>query len=129
MKLNNHKKVNKINKEFDPIRHWYLLLLVIFIIFCITVVYGFYSFFYIKSEISLIESESKNNIQNSTSTEYLEKSRSNTKFLIDINNLNKTLDEYTKKEVEYNRLIKSAVKAPVNISTSTASTTVATSTQ
>lgn len=127
MKLSNTKK---INKAFDPKRHWYQLILVIFIIFISIVIYALYSFFYIKNQISLIELESKNNAQNTNSAEFLEKSRNNNKFLKDINNLNKILDEFAKKEVEYNRLINSGVKVVVNISTTTtASSTVATSTQ
>jgi hypothetical protein len=127
MKLNNTKK---INKAFDPIRHWYQLLFVVFTIFTSIVVYGFYSFFYIKNEILAIELESKNNVQNANSPEFLEKSQNNNKFLKDINNLNKILDEFEKKEIEYNRLINSEVKVIVNISTTTsASSTVATSTQ
>lgn len=126
MKLNKNKKENK---EFDPTHHWYLLLIIVCVIFTLVVAYAFYSFFYIKGEIALIEIESKNNVQNSTSTDYLEKSRNNSKFLKDINNLNKTLDEYEKKEKEYNRLINNAVKVVVNTATSTASTTVATSTR
>lgn len=125
MKINNTKK---INKEFDPTYHWYLLLLIVSVIFILVISYGVYSFFYIKNEISLIEIESKNNIQNSTSTDFIEKSRNNTKFLRDINNLNKTLDDFSKREVEYNRLMNSVEKVIVNSSTSTASTTVATST-
>ena len=127
MKLNNTKK---INKAFDPIRHWYQSLIVMFIIFVSIAIYGFYSFFYIKNEILLIELESKNNVQNSNSAEFLEKTRSNTKFLKDINNLNKILTEFEKKEIEYYRLINSGVKAVVSISTTTAtSSNVATSTQ
>jgi uncharacterized membrane protein YcgQ (UPF0703/DUF1980 family) len=86
-----------------------------------------YSFFYIKNEIVLIDLEAQNSTQNSTSTEVLEKSRSNSKFLKDINNLNNTLEEFDKKEIEYNRLIKTVVVVPV-LSTTTASSTVATST-
>ncbi len=126
MKLNNK---HKINKDFDPANHWYLLFTIICIIFTIVVFYALYSFFYIKSEIALIEIESKNNVQNSTSSDYLEKSRNNNKFLKDINNLNKTLDEYERKEIEYNRLINNEVKGIISTSTSTFSTTVATSTQ
>lgn len=125
MKLSNTTK--KPKKEFNPIKHWYLLLFVIFSVLALVIGYSIYSFYYIKSQISLIDIESKNNAQNTGSADILEKSRNNSKILKDINNLNKTLEEFSKKETEYNRLIKSAVAAPT-ISTSTSSSTVATST-
>ena len=124
MKLNNIKKQKK---QFNPIYHWYLLLLTFFVFLCVVVSYSVYTFFYIKNEIVLIGLEAQNNAQNSTSTEIIEKSRNNSKFLKDINNLNKTLEEFNKKGIEYNRLIKTAVSAPI-IASTTASTTVATST-
>ena len=102
-------------------------MLTFFILLCIVISYSVYTFFYIKNEIVLIDLEAQNNAQNSTSTEIIEKSRNNSKFLKDINNLNKTLEEFNKKEIEYNRLIKTAVVAPI-IATTTATTTVATST-
>ncbi len=124
MKLNNSKKPKK---EFNPIRHWYMLLLGVFSMLIVILAYSVYSFFYIQSEISLIDVEAQNSVENLNSTELLEKSRNDSKFLKDINNLNSTLEEFNKKEIEYNRLMKSAVIAPI-VSTSTASTTVATST-
>lgn len=126
MKLNNTKK---INKTFDPKRHWYLLLLIILSISICIIIYGFYSFFHIKNEIYLIGMESKQNVQNSNSTDYLEKSRNNAKFVKDINNLNKILDDFEKKEVEYNKFINSVPKVIVSVSTTTASSTIATSTK
>lgn len=124
MKLNNNKK---IKKQFNPIYHWYLLLLAFFVLAFVIISYSVYTFFYIKNEIVLIDLEAQNNAQNSTSTEIIEKSRNNSKFLKDINNLNKTLEEFDKKEIEYNRLIKTATVTTV-LATTTASTTVATST-
>ncbi len=124
MKLNNSKKHKK---QFNPIYHWYLLLLAFFVLTLIVILYSVYSFFYIKNEIVLIDLEAQNSAENSTSTEVLEKSRTNSKFLKDINNLNKTLEEFDKKEIEYNRLIKTATVTTV-LATTTASTTVATST-
>ena len=124
MKLNN---IKKRKKQFDPIRHWHLLLLVIFSLTIVIVMYSAYSFLYLKNEIAVIGMEAQNISLNSTSTEFMEKSRNNTKSLEDINNLNKTLEEFNKKELEYNKLIKALIMTPI-ISTSTASTTVATST-
>lgn len=104
-----------------------MLLLGVFSMLIVILAYSVYSFFYIQSEISLIDVEAQNSVENLNSTELLEKSRNDSKFLKDINNLNSTLEEFNKKEIEYNRLMKSAVIAPI-VSTSTASTTVATST-
>jgi hypothetical protein len=124
MKLN---KIKRVKKEFNPVHHWYMILLAFLICTTLIVVYSVYSFFFIKGEIVSIDAEAQINAQNANSAEVLEKSRTNGKFLKDINNLNKTLDEFNKKEVEYNRLIKSAVAVPTSAST-TASSTVATST-
>lgn len=125
MKLSNKNK--KPKKEFNPIAHWYLLLLVLFSIMVLVIGYSVYSFYYIQSQIALIDVEARNNAQNSSSAELLEKSRNNSKIMKDINNLNKTLEEFNKKEIEYNRLIKSAVAAPI-VPATTSSSTVATST-
>lgn len=125
MKLNN--TVKKPKKQFNPIYHWYLMLFTFTVLAVLVVAYSAYSFFYIQSEIISIDQEAQNNAQNSNSAEMLEKSRSNTKFLKDINNLNKTLEEFNKKEAEYEKLVKSAVAAPI-LATTTASTTIATST-
>lgn len=125
MKLN-HKK-NKPKNKFDPIKHWHIILLGFFILGIIIVLYSVYSFFYIKREISIIEKETQNAVTNSTSTDSLEKSVEGKNFLNDINNLNKKLEVFKEKEIEYNRLIKSGIPAP-SISTNTASNTVATST-
>ena len=128
MKLN---ITQKPKKKFNPIKHWYTMLITFSVIILIIAVYGIYSFFYIKNQISLIDIEAKYSILNSTSADILEKSKNDNKFLKDVNNLNVILEEYKKREVEYQRLIKSATPAislPV-IASSTASTTVATSTQ
>ncbi len=124
MKLNNTKKRKK---QFDPIHHWYMLLLVIFSLTIVIITYSVYSFLYLKNEIAVIGMEIQNNLLNSTSTEFIEKSRNNTKSLEDINNLNKTLEEFNKKELEYNKLIKAPMMTLVT-ATSTASAMVATST-
>lgn len=135
MKLNNFlkiKKTNKVNNEFDPTHHWYTILSFTSILFILVIFYSFYNFLYIKNQISLIEIESKNNIQNSTSTEALEKNRDKNKLLKDINNINKKIAEYEKKENEYNTIINNSIKTsftPLNTASSTASSTVATSTE
>lgn len=125
MKLNNSKKPKK---KFDPIKHWYMILITFFILAAFVVLYSIYSFFYIKKQIVHIEEGAKNNIQNSTSTEAVEKTIDSKNFLNNINTLNKTLEYYEKRELEYNRLLKTAVPAPT-IATTTSSTTVATSTE
>lgn len=124
MKLN---KIKKQKKPFNPMYHWYKILLIFSITVLVVIGYSVYSFFHIQNDINTIAIETQNNAQNSSSTDILEKSRNNTKFLKDINNLNKTLEEFKTREIEYNRLIKTALQAPV-LSTTTASTTVATST-
>jgi uncharacterized protein YpmS len=110
----NLNKTKKINKKFDPTFYWYLLLFVIIILFLILIVYGVFSFFYVKGQITTMESESANSAQNSTST-------LNNKEFSDINNLNKVLAEFDKKEVIYRELIK--------VSANTSSTSIATSTE
>jgi len=121
MKLHTFKQPKK---EFDPIGHWYRMVVAIAAIFILIVGYGMYSFYFIKKEISLIDKEARNNAQNSTTTKVLEKSRNNTKLLKDIGNLNAKLEEFDQKETEYERLMKTTVIAP----TATSSTSVATST-
>lgn len=128
MKLNNLKF---IKTKFDPSYHWSQLISAFFIFAIIIAIYGVYTFFYIKNEIVLIDMESKNNVQNSTSTEFLEKRKENNQFLEDIKNLNTILEDFSKKELEYNRLINASVYSYsiTQVSTTTASTTVATSTE
>ncbi len=125
MKLNSPKTGKK---KFDPARHWMMLLGVIVALFILIIGYAVYSLFYIKGQIVLIEAESLNNVFNSTSTDQVEKTKSNRKFMRDINNLNAVIDEFDKKDINYRNLIQSMQKNPVNIATTSASTTVATST-
>ena len=125
MKLSNKNKKQK--KEFNPVKHWYMLLLAIFSILILVIGYSIYSFYYIQGQIALIDVEARNNAQNSSSADLLEKSRNNSKILKDINNLNKTLEDFNKREVEYNKLIKNAAASPIT-ATGTSSSTVATST-
>jgi hypothetical protein len=124
MKLNNIKKPKK---NFDPVKHWYTVLMVFLLLTIIVVLYSVYSFFYIKKEILMIEQEAQNSVVNSTTTNALDKSINSKNFLNDINNLNKNLETFEKKEIEYNRLIKLALPMAIT-ATTTASTTVATST-
>lgn len=105
MKLNNFK-IKKIKKEFDPNKHWYSLLIVVFILFILILIYSVYNFLYIKNEMVILEEEAKNNIINSTSSDYLEKIKKNNQLIRDINNLKKNLDKYELKEIEYEKLLK-----------------------
>ena len=122
MKLNTFKQQKK---EFDPMGHWYRMVLAICVIFVVIIGYGIYSFFFIKKEIALIDQEARNNVQNSTTTKVLEKSRNNTKLLKDIGSLNAKLEEFDQKEAEYERLMKTPVIAPV----ASSSISIATSTE
>ncbi len=127
MKLNNIKNLNfkNVKKEFDPNSHWYKLVLIVFVLFLLIVAYSVYNFFYIKNEINVLEGEARDNIMNSTSSDYLEKTKKNNQLTKDINNLKKNLDKYEQKEREYERLLYTTNF----IATTTATTTVATTTK
>jgi hypothetical protein len=126
MKTNN-TKIKIKTKEFDPIKHWFYLLCGILMLFILIIFYSVYTFFYIKSQIDGIQIDSKNNVQNSTSTDSTGQTMEDNGFMTDINNLNKTLGVFSDKEVQYQKMI-GMVEIPVVISTTTLPTsTVATS--
>ncbi len=102
MKLNN---LHKIKKEFDPNRHWYQLIMIIIFILILISGYSVYNFLYIKNQIHDLKIEAEQNISNSTSTDFLEKTKKNNQLMKNINNLQRNLDKYEKRELEYNRLL------------------------
>lgn len=133
MKLNNlnlnlNFKFKKINKDFDPNKHWYQLLFLVLFILVLIIIYSVYNFLYIRNEISKLELEAQNNILNSTSSDYLEKTKKNNQLIRDINNLGRNLERFEQREVEYQRILKSSPNTNVVI-TSTSSLLVATSTK
>ena len=121
MKINNFKKKYK---EFDPITHWYSLLLLIIFIFILIISYSLYMYFYIKNEISLIKSGSQSNSGESA----LVDSPENNKLFKNINDLNRNIDKFNIREIEYRAIVDNAKPAQI-ITVSTTTTTVATSTK
>ncbi len=128
MKINN---LNKNKKKFDPIKHWYMILLVSFLLSLLIISYSVYIYFYIKNEIIDIEKQVRDNVQNSTSTDAIGKSLDNKNFLNNVNNLKNTIEVFEKKESEYINLTKLSNEI-VSLSTTTvnmnSTTTFATST-
>ena len=112
MKSNNPLK--KENKKFDPATHWLYLLSFLCTIGILVITYAIYSFFYIRHEIVLIGDEARQNVQNSTSTDYIEKTKQNNKLMRDINDLNKNLKTFDAKEVVYEKILSTPVATSSN---------------
>lgn len=121
MKLINFNK-NKNNKKFNPMKHWYLILITSFLLSILIISYSVYIYFYIKNEIVDIENQVRTNVQNSTSSNSVNKNLDNKNFLNNVNNLKNTIEVFEKKELEYLNLTKLANET-VLLSTTTSSTT------
>ena len=86
MKLININKLKK--QEFNPILHWYFILILDLFVFICILIYSIHTFFDIKTQINTAEIDTVNNVvYNSTST------KSNNKFLKNITNLNKSIEK------------------------------------
>ncbi len=127
MKLSNFNKLKK--QEFNPILHWYFILILNLLAFILILLYSIYTFFDIKMHINSAENDAMSNVvYNSTST------KSNNKFLKNVINLNKSIEKYDQKDVLYSNILLNNLNSIINnnknsTTTSTSSSGIATSTK